>query len=35
MYYTDIHVEYLLFLSDFNQTWILSTDFRKILTSQI
>jgi hypothetical protein len=26
-----LHVKYLLFLSDFNQTLIFSTDFRKIL----
>jgi hypothetical protein len=25
-----LHVKYLLFLSDFNQTWILSTYFQKI-----
>jgi hypothetical protein len=27
----DLHVKYPLFLSDFNETLILSTDFRKIL----
>jgi len=25
----DRHVKYPLFLSDFNQTWIFSTDFQK------
>ena len=29
--YTGLHVEYTLFLSDFNETSIFSTDFRKIL----
>ena len=24
-----VHVKYLLFLSDLNKTWLLSTDFRK------
>jgi hypothetical protein len=28
--YTGLHVKYLLFLSDFNQTWIFSSHFRKI-----
>jgi hypothetical protein len=26
-----LHVEYLLFLSDFNETWIFSIDFQKKL----
>jgi hypothetical protein len=33
--YIGIHVKYPLFLSDFNETRILSTDFRKILISHL
>ena len=33
--YIGLHVKYLIFLPDFNQTSILSTEFRKILTYQI
>jgi len=29
--YIGLHVMYLLFLSNFNENYILSTDFRKIL----
>jgi hypothetical protein len=33
--YIDFHVKYPLFLSDFNETLILPTDFRKIYEYQI
>jgi len=29
--YSGLHVKYLLFLPDFIQAWIFSTDFRQIL----
>jgi len=29
--YVDLHVKDLLFLSDFNETWIFLTDLKKIL----
>ena len=32
--YTDLHAKYVLFLSDFNQTSILSTDVQKIFKYQ-
>ena len=33
--YIGLHVKYPLFLSDFNRSWTVSTDFRKILEYQI
>ena len=33
--YTGVHVNWPLFLVDFNQTWILLTDFRKLHNYQI
>jgi len=32
--YIGRHVKYPLFLSDFNENWTVSTDFRKILKCQ-
>ena len=31
--YIDLHVKYRLLLSDFNEIWIFSKDFRKMLIS--
>jgi hypothetical protein len=33
--YIGLHVKYTLFLSDFDETWIILTDFRKIPKYQI
>jgi len=33
--YISFHVKYLLFLFDFNDTWIFRIDFRKVLNYQV
>jgi hypothetical protein len=33
--YIGLHVKYPLFLSDINEAWILSVDFRKMLNYEI
>jgi hypothetical protein len=33
--YFSLQVQYLLFLSDFNEIWGFSTEFRKVLKYQI
>ena len=33
--YVGLHVQYRLFFSDVNETWMVSTDFRKIFKCQI
>jgi hypothetical protein len=32
--YVGLHVKYLLFMQDFNETWIFSTEFQRILKCQ-
>jgi hypothetical protein len=32
--YIGLHVKYLLFMQDFNETWIFSTEFQRILKCQ-